>query len=651
MLYFSSKKRIILKDIFVRDIYINSVKMYFALGAADMKKKENTRKITLYLAIFIFLIVFTETIIYYKDNISNKLYLVLQGIMDGIRVFGFDTSIDVFDILEVESGNVGFMRSILNNVYILCYFLAPLITAKYIAQFVGYIVKEKLIDFNFSGKKKRILIIGYNDYVEKFLKNTLYSDKNKTTEKIKLLVLHKKDIPEKTKFRFQMSGVSFQKYEKLDYENRNDSKLFLNWIKPKKIKHIILFEEKGMDNVSNYCFLLKCFEQENNSGFEDGLKIDCNYNLSQVEELIWDCFDKKKLNLKYSMNTFSIPMLRAQSVLENTPIYNNVIGENGECKDIHLLIIGFGRMGRRFFKRAINESVVSEKNNIIVDIIEKDISKIKDYLGNVDISYYGSEENTIHINSDVVEGDLKIRFHAVDVKDKLLIECMESVSCSKPFTYIAICIDNPEAGVSCMLSVEDYLQRSKQNVPVLMRMDSGQQLKELESIYSNLKLVPGDDEILSMENIHSSELETISNEIHKNDSNEQKSKAAVAYQIESRKYRVLHFNAKKSVYEKLSDSEKEYMKEIFTSNEYTIDEQHKEFINRIDDNKLLFKLGAIEHRRWSYYMILTGWSYEIEKDENKMVTPYLCPFIEILSNIKLRKSAYYEYKDWSELIS
>lgn len=616
-----------------------------------MKKKENTRKITLYLAIIIFLVVFTETVIYYNDNIANKLYLVFQGIMDGIRVFGFDSSIDVFDILEMESGNVGLLRSILNNAYILCYFLAPLITAKYIAQFVGYIVKEKLIDFNFSCKKKRILIIGYNDYVEKFLKNTLYSDNNKTTEKNKLLVLHKKDIPEKTKFRFQMSGVSFQKYEKLDYDNRSDCKLFLNWIKPKQLKRIILFEEKDMDNVSNYCFLLKCFEQEKSSGFEDRLEIDCNYNLSQVEELIWDCFDKKKLNLNYSMNTFSIPMLRAQSVLENTPIYNNVIGENGECKDIHLLIIGFGKMGRRFFKRAINESVVSEKNNIIVDIIEKDISKINDYLGSVDNIYYGSEANTIHINSDAVEGNLKIRFHAVDVKDKQLIECMESVSCSKPFTYIAICIDNPEAGVSCMLSIEDYLQRSKQNVPVLMRMDSGQQLKELESIYSNLKLVPGDDEILSMENIHSSELEIISKGIHKNEIDEQISKAMVAYQIESRKYRVLHFKAKKAVYERLSDSEKKYMKEIFTSNQYTIDEQHKEFINIIDDNKLLFKLGAIEHRRWSYYMILTGWSYEIEKDENKMVTPYLCPFVEILGNSKLRKSAYYEYKDWSELTS
>lgn len=621
-----------------------------------MKKKELTRKLSLVFVVLIFFVAFLETEIYYWDIITNKCYLLLQGILDGLRIFGIKSSLDIFDIIKAEQLNSNLAMSILNHAYIICYFGAPLITAKYIAQFIGYIVKEKLIDFNIKGKKDRILIVGYNGHVEKLLKNTLYKSKDKKSEeykksKRKILVLHKKDINEKTKFRFQMSGVSFLNYEKLDYENVTDRKMILKWILPKSIKRIVLFEEKGMDNVSNYCFFLKCFEQADCCGFVNDLQMDCNYDISQVEKLMWDCFDKKNVNLKYSMNTFSIPMLRAQSVLEKTKIYDNIIDENGECKDVHLLIVGFGKMGKRFFKRAINESVVSEKNNITVDIIEKDVRKIKQYIGRIHKNYYGSDGNTICVNSDVVEGNLKIRFHSVDVVDEQFVECIDSISKDNAFTYIAICVDNPDAGVASMITVEDFLQRKEQNVPLLVRMDSGQQLKQLEEIYSNLKLVPGDDEIMSLDNIRSNELETVSNNIHKRDSEEQRNKVRVAYQIESRKYRVLHYKVKSAIYEKMSDLDKENVEKAFSSMEYTNKAKIDEFTSGIKENRLLFEFGSIEHRRWSYYIILNGWSYKNIKDEKNKVTPYLCPFSEIINNVELKKSAYYEYKDWYEIIT
>ena len=43
-------------------------------------------------------------------------------------------------------------------------------------------------------------------------------------------------------------------------------------------------------------------------------------------------------------------------------------------------------------------------------------------------------------------------------------------------------------------------------------------------------------------------------------------------------------------------------------------------------------------------------SYAEEKDEQQKVTPYLCPFEKILSSDLLYKSAYYEYKDWNEIV-
>lgn len=615
-----------------------------------LKRKKIVSRITLVLAILIFVIVFIETQLYYFDVISNKCYLFLMGIFNGIRIFGFESSIGLLDILKMETENISFARYLLNNAYVLCYFGAPAITVKYATQVIRHIAKEKVIDLNFSRRKKRILIVGYNDYVEKLLKNTL-NKKGGNASKRKILVLHKVDIPEKQKFKFQMSGISFQKYEKLDYDNAYDTKSILKWMLPKKIAQIVLLERNGMDNLSNYFFFLKCLEKNDDIGFTDGLQIDCNYDLAQVEGLIWDCFDKKDVKLKYKMNTFSIPMLRAQSVLERVKVYDNILVKNEECKDIHLLIIGFGKMGERFFKRVLNESVISENNKIVVDIFDKEIRKIDKCLAGVNKSYYGCEDKSIHIDSTVLEGDLKIRFHAVDVGGNQFRERMEAISQDNPFTHIAICVDNPEISVTSMLYVENYLQCKMQNVPILVRMDSGQQLKELEDIYTNLKLVPGDDEILSLENIHSNELEAISNDIYKMDDEKQEDIHQFAYQIESRKYRLLHYKAKTAVYNMLNDEDKEHIKRIFNSTEYTEEANKKEFINRIENDKILFKLGAIEHRRWGYYVIFNGWSYEEEKNEKKKVTPYLCPFKEILSNDKLRESAYCEYEDWNKIIT
>ena len=615
-----------------------------------MKKKKVINRVTFFWAIFIFIAAFVETLLYYDNEITNKLYLVFLCIFNGISVFGMDASIDIFDILQVEAGNVSVARSVLNNIYILCYFGAPLITVKCVANIIGYIVKEKLIDFNISICKKRILIVGYNEYVEKLIKSTLKKNKKeKFLKKRKILVLHKNDISEKLKFSFQMSGVSFQKYEKLDFDNESERKMFLKWMAPKKLKQIVLFEEKSMDNVSNYCFFLKCFEKDDKSKFQHGLQIDCNYDMPQVENLIWECYDRKRMktNLKYKMSTFSIPMLRAQSVLRKEKIYDKIVKESD--KDIHLLVVGFGKMGRRFLKRAINEGVVSEKNNIVVDIFEKDINKIKQYLTGVNQCYYG-DENTIYIGPDVTEGSLKIRFHQVDVSEKQFVDYMEAVSKDNPFTYVAICVDNPEVSVTGMLCVENYLQHDA-DIPVLVRMDSGQQLKELETVFVNLKLVPGDDEILTLEHIHSDELERISEDIHKRDSEQRKNKVKFAYEIESQKYRVLHYEAKKAVYEQLSSKDKTRMKKIFSSPEYTEKEKRNEFIGRIKDDSLLFKFGAIEHRRWSYYVILNGWSYANVKNEQQKVTPYLCPFERNLNDDKLRKKIYYEYKDWNEIIT
>lgn len=619
-----------------------------------MKKRKFIRKLLAVISIVIFCVAFLETIFYYKDIISNRVYLLLLSIMNGIFIFGIRSTIDILELLRTGANNVDLAGNILNQLYIICYFGAPLITVRCISQLLSFIVKERLIDLSAYSRKERILIVGYNEYVEKLAKQVIEINKDKKkNEKKKLLILHKDDIPENTKFKLRKAGVLLMEYEKLDYEDADDTKGLLKWLVPSKIKKIILLEKKEMDNVSNYFFFLNCFEADCHSGFESTeeqkIEIDCNYDLPQVEQLIWSCYDKKKVGFEYHMNTFSVPMLRAQAILDQYKIYENVMEPDGESKDIHLLIIGFGRMGRRLFKRAINQSVVSEKNNIYVDIVEKDVDKIIWHFEKYCNGFYDKEANMIRIDSGIAEGNLQIRLHGFDIRDIRFQECLRQSSKISPFTYIAICIDNPKESVNCFLRVENFLQEKDLDVPVLMRLDSGQKLKELSNIYNNLHLVPGDDEIISMNNITSERLEENTSADKADDCRCEGESTKYAYEIECRKYRELHFDVKKELVARFKNSNKGYPFDIFRTSVYTDEQRQEEFVNRISEEEVLFKLGAIEHRRWSYYMILTGWTFGEEVDEKRKKTPYLRPYKEILADKNLKQEAYYKYQDWSKL--
>lgn len=622
-----------------------------------MKKRKFVRKLLAIASVIIFLIAFLETILYYRHLISNQFYLFMLSVMNGIFIFGLRSTIDIVELFQTGADSFGLVGTVLSHLYIICYFCAPLITVRCISLLLSFIVKEKIINLSAYSRKERILIVGYNEYVDKLAKQVIELNQDKKRkEKKKLLILHKNDIPEKKKFKFQKAGVLFMDYEKLDYGNDDDTKLLLKWLVPKRVKNIILLEKKEMDNVSNYLFFLSCFEVEGHSGFvsseEQKIEIDCNYDLPQVEQLIWSCYDNKNVGFEYQMNTFSIPMLRAQAILDEHKIYENVMDADGECKDIHLLIIGFGRMGRRLFKRAINYSVVSEKNNIFVDIVEKDVEKTKWHFEKYCNEFYNKEENIVHIDSGVAEGNLQIRLHGFDIRDVSFQDCLKQTSKTNPFTYIAICIDNPKESVNCFLRVEKFLQEQEQDVPILMRLDSGQQLKELNNIYSNLHLVPSDDEIISMSNITNERLKDIANNIYEDDGpvcSEEMTK--YAYEIESGKYRELHFDVKKELVARLKNSKRGYNFDIFGTSVYTDKQKREEFVDMISEDELLFKLGAIEHRRWCYYMILTGWTFGEEKDEKRKKTPYLRPFKEILEDNNLKQKAYCEYADWSDLLN
>lgn len=616
---------------------------------------------------FVFLVTFLETQIYYQEKVSNILYRSVLAIMNGIRIFGIKSTLDIFDVLDIDYSNVGMFQTVLANAYIVCYFVAPLLSLKVIVQIVKFLANGRMAIGNFVGNK-RIVIVGYNENVESLLDDIIAQKNNKNKKDwLKPVILYKNDIPDDKKTKLYMSGVLLVKYRKFDYEDAKERADILGKIKSKKVKRIIIMEDHDMDSFSCYYFFSKYLE-EADCDFESGLKIDCNYNLADVEYLIWERFkdNKEKSVKKYTLNTFSVEMLRAQSILDKCKVYQDSIDRNSnEIKNIHFLIIGFGRMGRRFLKRALNQSVISDNNKITIDIVEKNVDKARDYFKRYCKEYF--KDDRVYVGSEVVDGELDIRIHGYDINSVSFEKCMDEICikeiCMKetekklisknPVTYIAICIDNPEESVNCMFRIQDYLRMNKLNPQVVMRMDVEKQIRHaVENMYKKenkkrLHLVSGDDEVLKLNNIRSKNYEEDYKDIHSKDNDKTDKKQWDAFWLESRKYRVLHCEAKRDVVDKLSPEDMALIRNGMEL--YDVDKS--KFNECIRDNEPLKRLGAIEKRRWCYYMILNGWRYGARRDDSAKERPDICPFSDVLEKEELRKNAYFDYKDWDALIN
>lgn len=602
-----------------------------------MKKFLN--KLEKILIIFIFIVTFTETVVYYQEVFNSIWLLLLEAIINGIRVFGFNSTIALKDVSDLLQSNISLGIQVLNYSYALSVLIGPLLLAVNVYKFVNYALNNRIRNI-LPSKKKRVVIVGYNH-------NVLNLVKEITASKKRAVVLYNGELSEREKSALSYSGAVVCVYEFLEYSKKKERDKQLNYIKPGLVSDIILFEQNQIDNVHNYNFFIKCLEEENSCGFSKSVRIDCNYESPDIERLIWECYSKSKAIDSHTLNTFSVSLLRTQAVLKVHKIYENVLNSQVEKMDcIHILIVGFGQMGRCFLKRAINQAVVDFNTKIIVDIIDACEKETDWYFKEECREYYDLETRSLNIGPDIVDGELIINCHTADIRDSHFDDLLKSMANSNPVTYVAICLNETDLNISCMMDVQQILTQNQDLVPnIVVRMDSINIANEINELYENAYIMPSDMDSVTMQSIHNEDLEIIKQSIHRYDDVSQKAKYVSPYQIESRDYRMFHYDVKCRIVE-LFKKEEWNLAFHYLCTEIYMKKDQDTFAVLTMENPSLWKMAAIEHRRWSYYSILCGWSYAMEKNDALKQTNYICPLNKLLKDKSLRDSVYYEFKDW-----
>lgn len=235
-----------------------------------------------------------------------------------------------------------------------------------------------------------------------------------------------------------------------------------------------------------------------------------------------------------------------------------------------------------------------------------------------------------------------------------------------PYSYVISCLADPLLNLMCMNELIDYYTRKEDpkktdntlaDMPkIVLRMDDSYGFDGLTARYPMVSVMPNDGNVISMDYIQHRELDEVSRLIHAEDP-ANKNDEYNCHKYEARIYRLLHYEVKLEmarqmfrVGQQLSQKEREQEKKrCKTLLEYMekMDRDHKgDFVDIVEKTPDLFVFGAIEHRRWAYHKLLSGYTYDTVKDDVKCTNPDLLTYGELIHNSKLRNDVFYDYKDW-----
>lgn len=621
-------------------------------------KRQKQNKLLLVIAIASFIIAVWEGYYFYAKYSAFPFWQFLLVMQNGIKTFFFMPKISLEAILGIISaGGLTTVQTIVAHTYMVVIFLAPMCTVTTILKVLNVLLhmRNRVQKCFF---KEQYVIFGYNDNVAMLLQNSM---RDAQEDRVLHLVTDK-EFSKSEELALMKCHTVIHKENVLSYKDNDRKKIekFFKKIQSDRIKHIYLMEQAA-DNFSLYILLV-----ENKELLRKDCIVHCSCENEEIRKLLINYHDEQidKLDL----TVFDAARLQIGSMFKEHPVYEYNLRKKQENPhagmDVHMLLVGFGRIGKQVLNEALNNSVLSANSHIIIDIVDKNSKNLERILANAYRSEQVSiDENAIRISGDAADGTLEIIFHQVDVFEQKFPALLKELSEERPFTYGAICTKEPDVSIHALLELEKHLNLKEDTMPIALRMEMGSQLLEYlngnKTIYRNVFSITAKHRVLSFETLGSdrdTEEAMVFNAKYSEialmdtgDAAEASGKVRSPEELwnalsflkkESNRYLCYHNDAKQMLcickaYEDGVVSKEEFaayaesmvpgslaqksiqyvMNRYFTGAEGFLTKEGS--IYRFDSEKVVEQINSIpfvkematlEHRRWCYFMLKSGWS-------------------------------------------
>lgn len=624
----------------------------------DEKSNKIIEKILLGLAVFSFIVAFVEGILFYSaveyPNVFIRYMLIIQNTF---RAFVFEPKIRIEDVIETLKSSTSMFIIAFNYVYLATIFIAPYCTLSFGYKFLKrvFCIGKK----HYFKKYDGIIIFGYNDEIKNLL-DDYYKNKKDNNYRIHLV---NTGVSSDEEIQLLLCGVIVHKIDCLK-RTKKQLKSDFSHMKLKRAKHIILFDESSAKNFSLY----KMFHEEKEiAKLNKDVKFFCRCENRGIMSLVEEFHDNQS---EFDMETISIPELRVRNTLKKVPLHKYYESKPevpvGKW-DMHLLIVGFGKMGQQVLLQSMNQGVVSSSNKMLVDVVDYDIENKSSIFANVfDEDYVQIEKDQITISPDKADGELKIRFHQMDIRYKQFFTLLKEYGNSTEdgnYTYVAICIEDEEVGVHCLTEVQRYIKKcvsvqDQNNIGIVIRMEMNKYMREYlsnnDKTFKNVDVIEENDSVITLGKLIRDELdndakeynriykdicilgdkdkETIASEDDHRDMDKARKELWRDLKLvgrESNRALAEHAEIKEVVWKQLMKNEdsKKYLQHLFGEKGVVIRKQGETwrydnedaFVEKQSNQKqypALSEMSRMEHRRWCYFMACRGWRSGQEGDKN-----------------------------------
>ena len=473
--------------------------------------KVRTNKALFVLAVISFVVITIEGVLYYASY-PDVFFRVLMILQNTIKAFTFKANISLEDARSFMLAAPAPFKTVLGYLYMICNFTAPYCTIATV-----YKLLERAFKFAFwlrgAEDAQHIVIFGYNDTVRQLLKST-------DSRAQRVHVVCEKEPSAEERYRLIRRKVRLHSFDLAKAEEKEVDKL-LKELEIGKAQYVLLFEDSSIRNFS----ILQALGGRKGR-LAKGTKVFCrseDEGISRLIESYYDTADEGAKHRSFDFEIINLPQLQVRSMYRDAPLHSywmkadEAVLKKPEEWRVHLLILGFGKVGQQALLQAMNLGVTHSGNPIVIDVIDQEMEKTRSLFlnhfapGAIDPA--GSDPDVCMLDPSWADGQLTLRFHKMDVRygafRKLLAQLTEEPA--GPFTYVVSSIDQADTGIQCISELWRFLRATDrmhgQDVPIMVRMDSDLRLQRYlkndteGSMIEGVRVIRPPEEILTLSNL------------------------------------------------------------------------------------------------------------------------------------------------------
>jgi hypothetical protein len=637
--------------------------------------KVRTNKALFVLAAVSFAVITIEGFLYYASY-PDAFFRFLMILQNTIKAFTFKANISLENARSFMLTDPSPFKTVLGYLYMVCVFTAPYCTIATV-----YKVLERAFKFAFwlrgSEDDRHIVIFGYNDTVRQLLRSA-------DGKRQRIHVVCDKDPSAEERYRLIRRKVRLHSFDLAKADEKEVDKL-LKELEIDKAEYVLLFDDSSIRNFS----ILQTLGGRNNR-LAQGSKVFCRCEDEGIGRLIESYYDTAGdgSNRRFDFEIIDLPELQVRSMYRDAPLHSYWMNGDEESRSkpedwrVHLLILGFGKVGQQALLQAMNLGVTHSGNPIVIDVIDQEMEKNRalflNHFSPGAIDPVGGDPDVCTLDTEWADGQLTLRFHKMDVRygafRKLLSQLTEKPAGN--FTYVVSSIDQADTGIHCISELWRFLRATDRkhgkDVPILARMDSDLRLQRYlkndaeGSLIEGVRVIRPPEDILTFSNLFGAETDSSAKQCNAYyakmtfDANgavgpvtekevQASWNALTLFRRNANRAAAYHNTVLRDVLDcSLGEEGKvAVMQPLFEGEDalirwedgkwhFTITDD--EFIERVSapENAFACEMLKMEHRRWCYYTASIGWEppaengRDVRKDDRLRINPCIVPWDALL---------------------